>query len=100
MTSSRGPGSRRRRVRRAGARVPARSRLTVPRAVAALRRGRQALADIEGQLDALLATLRDGGRGVDPGIPDRLASARRDAAAALASLGAIAAIDGLLPARP
>ncbi len=76
--------------------MPARSRLTVPRAVAALRRGRQALTDIERQLDALLVTLRNGGRGLDTDTPDRLALARREAVAAMASLGGI---ERLLPSQ-
>ena len=43
------------------------------RTVAALRRGREALSDIEGQLDALMVQLREPAGPIDPGAPDRLA---------------------------
>ncbi len=67
-------------VRRAGANL-VRSSLA-----AALRSGREALVDIEGQLDALLAALRDPGRAIDAGAPERLHGAAQQAGDALASL--------------
>jgi hypothetical protein len=80
--------------------VPARSRVTVRRTgtglvrvtqlADALRESRQALVDIEGQLDALLATLRDPQGAPDPGAPERLHGAARHAGSALAALGALA----------
>jgi hypothetical protein len=66
--------------------VPAQSRLTVSRAVAALRLGREALSDIEGQLGALLTMLHAPGARLDAAAPERLAGAARDAVAALSSL--------------
>jgi hypothetical protein len=57
--------------------------------VAALRRGREALSDIQGQLDALLAALRDPAAPLDASAPDRLAGAAKEADAALASLDRI-----------
>jgi hypothetical protein len=80
--------------------IPARSRVTVRRAganlvrsslAAALRSGREALVDIEGQLEDLLAALRDPGRAIDAGAPERLRGAARQAGDALASLGAMGA---------
>ncbi len=56
--------------------------------VAALRTSRKALADIEGQLDALLAALRDPAAALDKRAPDRLRGATQDAGTALASLTA------------
>jgi hypothetical protein len=80
--------------------VPARSRVTrrreatiLPRSVdlaAALRTSREALVDIEGQLAALLAVLRDPTAAPDATAPDRLRGAARDAGTALASLAALA----------
>jgi hypothetical protein len=55
---------------------------------AALRSSREALLDIEGQLDALLAVLRDPTGAPDSNAPDRLRGAARDAGTALASLHA------------
>jgi hypothetical protein len=79
--------------------VPASSRVTLrrevtslPRSVdlaAALRCSREALLDIEGQLDALLAVLRDPAAAPDATAPDRLRGAARDAGTALASLAAL-----------
>jgi len=57
----------------------------------ALRKSREALIDIQGQLDALLAALRDPGSAPDAGAPERLRSATRQAGSALAALGAAAA---------
>jgi hypothetical protein len=76
---------RRKRTSRSGG-VPAQSRLTAPRAVAALRRTREALSRVQGQLDALLAAVRDPSRPLDADAPDRLVGAVREADAALASL--------------
>jgi hypothetical protein len=55
---------------------------------AALRQSREALTDLEGQLDALLAAVRAGGplRPAAEGISDATA----DAGAALARLGTLA----------
>ena len=59
---------------------------------AALRTSREALTDIEGQLDALLATLRDPTAAVDKRAPDRLRGATQNAGTALASLDAALAL--------
>jgi len=77
-------------------RVPARSRVTVRRAeaplqrsgtmAAALRDSRAALSDLQGQLDALLSTLRDPAGRPDASAPDRLRGATAAAEQALASL--------------
>jgi hypothetical protein len=53
----------------------------------ALRTSREALMDIEGQLDALLAALRDPTSAPDAGAPDRLRGATRHAGSVLATLG-------------
>jgi len=76
--------------------VPASSRVTLrrettslPRSVdlaAALRSSREALVDIQGQLDALLAVLRDPSAAPDAAAPDRLRGAARDAERSLRSL--------------
>jgi hypothetical protein len=58
----------------------------------ALRSSREALADIEGQLDALLAALRDPAAALDKRAPDRLRGATQNAGAALASLDASLAL--------
>jgi hypothetical protein len=58
--------------------------------VAALRRSREALVDIENQLDDLLLNLRSPGARMDASAPDRLASAAgmaNEAMAALENLG-------------
>jgi len=80
--------------------VPARSRMTVRRPeapllrsgqlAAALRSSREALSDIQDQLDALLAVLRDPAAAPDAGAADRLRGATRQADSALAALGALA----------
>jgi hypothetical protein len=54
--------------------------------VVALRRGREALSDIEGQLDGLMLLLREPSRRIDPEAPDRLAGAARRAHHALSAL--------------
>ncbi len=60
----------------------------------ALRTSREALSDIEGQLDALLAALRDPAAALDKRAPDRLRGATQDAGTALASLTAALAAFG------
>jgi hypothetical protein len=57
---------------------------------AVLRSSREALTDIEGQLDALLMALRDPGRALEAGAADRLSGATLDAGSAIAALGALA----------
>jgi hypothetical protein len=56
---------------------------------AALRRSREAVSAIEGELDALLSRLRDPQGVPDAGAPDRLRRATREAGAVVASLGAL-----------
>ena len=60
--------------------------MTVPRTVAALRRGREALCAVQSQLDTLLALGRDPSGVPDADAPERLAGATREAGAALARL--------------
>ena len=60
-----------------------------PGAAAALREGRLALEDIEGQLSRLLLALRSGDGGVDVHAPDRLHAATVRADAAMAALADI-----------
>ena|SRR5215831_2169612 len=94
--------SRRRSPAGAGARlrgVPARSRMTVrhaeaplPRSTqlaAVLRTSREVICDLEGQLDALLATLRDPAAAPDVAAADRLHGAAAQAGSALAALRSI-----------
>jgi hypothetical protein len=91
---------RRRKVAATGLRsrrVPARSRVTVRRSEApllrsttlatALRDSRTALSSLEGELDAILKSLRSAGA-PETTAADRLRGATRAAAAAMASLGA------------
>jgi hypothetical protein len=54
--------------------------------VAELRRGREAVSDIEGQLDRLMDLLRAPEPSIDAAAPDRLASAARQADRALSAL--------------
>jgi hypothetical protein len=78
-------------------RVPARSRVTVRRSEApllrsttlatALRDSRAALSSLEGELDAILKSLRSASA-PETTAADRLRGATRAAAAAMASLGA------------
>ena len=95
--------SRRRSVATPGRRsrrVPARSRVTVRRSeapllrstslAAALRDSRTALGSLEGELDAILKTLRSAAGGPEASAADRLRGATRAATAAFASLGAFA----------
>jgi hypothetical protein len=90
VRSSSKPGGRARAV-------PARSRMTVRRSqaplvrgsqlAAALRSSREALTDLEDQLDALLAAVRGGGS--VRAAADRVSGATADAGAALARLGTV-----------
>ena len=78
-------GSRRRRasgtdVRAARAGTPAPAAAPV---LAALRRGRVALTEIEGDLDGVLDWLEDPSQPLDTGIPDRLAGRTREVSEAL-----------------
>lgn len=75
--------------------LPARSRVTVRRGssaprlatlAAALRQSRDALGRIEGELDTLLAALRDHDGRLDPAAADRLHAAMQAAGAAVAGL--------------
>jgi hypothetical protein len=59
---------------------------------AALRTSREALVDIQGQLDSLLAALRDPGSAPDAAAPERLRGATRQAGSALAELGSALAL--------
>ena len=92
---------RRRKVAAPGLRsrrVPARSRVTVRRSEApllrsttlatALRDSRAALSSLEGELDAILKSLRSADGGPQMTAADRLRGATRAAEAAMASLGA------------
>ena len=92
---------RRRKVAAPGLRsrrVPARSRVTVRRSEApllrsttlatALRDSRAALSSLEGELDAILKSLRSADGGPQMTAADRLRGATRAADAAMASLGA------------
>jgi hypothetical protein len=54
--------------------------------VAELRRGREALSDIQGQLDRLMEALRAPVPAIDSAAPDRLAGAAQRAHVALAAL--------------
>ena len=92
---------RRRKVAAPGLRsrrVPARSRVTVRRSEApllrstklatALRDSRTALSNLEGELDAILKSLRSADAAPEMTAADRLRGATRAAEAAMASLGA------------
>jgi hypothetical protein len=78
--------------------VPARSRVTVRRSeapllrstslAAALRESRAAISSLEGELEAILETLRSAAGAPPATSADRLRGATRAAAAAIASLGA------------
>jgi hypothetical protein len=74
--------------------LPERSRLTLGRTVAALRRSREALVDIESQLGDLLVHLRSSGGSLDGAATDRLAGAKTRAIAAMASLKPMGQIFG------
>jgi hypothetical protein len=74
--------------RRSGSprRSPARARPRASAPVAQLRRGREALTSLTGQLDQILAWLGDPAVGLAPDAPDRLARTAQDAGDALAAL--------------
>ncbi len=74
--------------------LPERSRLTVGKTVAALRRSREALVELDGQLGELLTCLRAPGAPIDRAAPDRLASAKAEATSAMASLNSLGGIFG------
>jgi hypothetical protein len=67
--------------------LPERSRLTVPRTVAALRRSREALVGLESELDHLLIRVRGAVASFDPAASERLARAKHAAVSAMADLG-------------
>jgi hypothetical protein len=71
-----------------------RSGLTVGRTVAALRRSREALVDLESQLGDLLSCLRSGDARIDSSAPDRLARAKAEANQAMAKLQTIGQLFG------
>jgi hypothetical protein len=73
------------RPRREGGLLPRTTQLA-----AVLRSSREALCDLEGQLDALLTTLRDSALAPDAGAAERLHGAARQAGSALASLSTLA----------
>lgn len=66
--------------------LPERARLAVGRTVVALRRTREALVEIDGQLGELLVCVRTPGATIDRSVPDRLATAKADAESAFACL--------------
>ena len=74
--------------------LPERSCLTLGATAAALRRSREALQDIEGQLDDLLIRLRSPEPRIDSAAPQRLARAKAEATAAMASLGGLGSLFG------
>jgi len=74
--------------------LPERSCLTLGKTVAALRRSREALVEIEGQLDDLLVRLHSPEPRIDSATPQRLARAKAEAVAAMASLGAAGSLFG------
>jgi hypothetical protein len=62
--------------------------------VAALRRSRAALVQLEGQLDDLLVCLRSPDSRLDRAAPERLARARAEASEAMASLPGLGSLFG------
>jgi hypothetical protein len=62
--------------------------------VAALRRSREALVDLEGELDGLLVRLRSPEPSIDSAVPQRLARAKDEATAAMASLHTFGSLFG------
>jgi hypothetical protein len=66
--------------------LPEQSRLTLPRAVAALRHSRKLMSDIEGQLGSLLVSLRQPQPCIEAGAADRLTAVTAQASSALAAL--------------
>jgi hypothetical protein len=85
------PATSRVAVRRGAASLRGNAKLCAPASAdvaTALRTSREALTAIEGQLDALLAALRDPTAALDKRAPDRLRGATQNAGTALASLTA------------
>jgi hypothetical protein len=74
--------------------LPERSRLTVGRTVAALRRSREALVELESELGNLLTCLREPSASIERTAPDRLASAKAEAAFAMASFNDLGQLFG------
>jgi hypothetical protein len=74
--------------------LPERSRLTVHRTVAALRRSRQALVGLERQLGELLGRLHMTSPTLDRGAGERLAMAKNDAVSAMAGLDRVSHLFG------
>ena len=74
--------------------LPERSRLTVRRTVAALRRSREALVGLESQLDDLLGHLREASPTLDNRTSERLAVAKSRAVVAMAGLEQVGHIFG------
>ena len=74
--------------------LPERSRITVGRTVAALKRSREALVDLESELGNLLVCLRDPNVSIDRAAPDRLASAKSEATLAMAGLNDLGQLFG------
>jgi len=74
--------------------LPERSRLTVGRTVAALRRSKEALIDLESELGHLLTCLREPGASIDRAASDRLANAKAEATFAMASLNDLGQLFG------
>lgn len=60
--------------------------------MAALRRSREALVGLEGQLDDLLSCLRSPDARVDGAASERLACAKAEASAAMASLHSVGSL--------
>ena len=81
------------KVRRTEVR-PERSRHAAGRTVAALRRSREALVELDAQLGDLLKRLRTPGAPIDRTAADRLALAKADASFAVNSLGDLGQIFG------
>ncbi len=69
--------------------LPERSCLALGHTVAALRRSREALIGLEGELDDLLVGLRSREPRIDRAAPQRLATAKAEATAAMAELAAL-----------
>jgi len=72
--------------------LPERSRIVAGKTIAALRRSRGALVQLEGQLDDLLIRLRSPDMRLDGGAAERLARAKNEASEAMASLQALGSL--------
>lgn len=68
--------------------------MTLGKTVAALRRSREALVEIEDELDDLLVRLHSPDPRFDRAAPQRLARAKAEAVAAMATLGAAGSLFG------